>query len=125
MRKANAAGVRLRNKLNELFESRDWAWAAYGDFSMVRVVPDYRGPRPSTTAGVNDGLVPFDGDVNRLDGPKNMKQFHALRQAMLLNGVDWWGFAGMMSCEHTDAVINHTVAAFEASLEMLRAEAMA
>ena len=29
-----------------------------------------------------------------------------MRQAMLLNGVDWWGFAGMTSCEHTDDVID-------------------
>ena len=42
----------------------------------------------------------------------------------LLNGVDWWGFAGMTSCEHTDAVIEHTVSAFEASVEMLRAEGL-
>ena len=61
---------------------------------MVRVVPDYRGERPRTDAGDNDGLVPYGGDVNALDGPKNMKQVHAMRQAMLLNGVDWWGFAG-------------------------------
>ena len=120
--KANAAARRLRNKLNELFEAREWPWVAYGDFSMVRVMPGYRGARPSTTTGVNDCFVPFDGDVNRLDGPKNMKQYHAMRQAMLLNGVDWWGFAGMTSCAHTDAVIDHTLTAFEASIEMLTAE---
>ncbi|MCS6867027.1 MAG: aminotransferase class III-fold pyridoxal phosphate-dependent enzyme [Gemmataceae bacterium] len=119
---ANAAGTRLRNKLNELFESRDWPWIAYGDFSMIRVLPGYRGPRPSTTAGVNDGFIPYNGDINQLDGPKNSQQIHALRQAMLLQGVDWWGFAGMTSCEHTDAVIDHTVAAFEASIELLIAE---
>ncbi len=122
--KANAAATRLRNSLNAIFEAKGYSWVAYGDFSMVRVVPGYHGERPSTTAGVNDGLVPFDGDVNRLDGPKNMKQFYALRQAMLLNGVDWWGFAGMTSSEHTDAVIDHTVAAFDASLDMLGAEGL-
>ena len=122
--KANAAARRLRNKLNELFEAREWPWVAYGDFSMVRVVPGYRGERPSTTAGDHNCLVPFDGDVNKLDGPKNMKTYHAMRQAMLLNGVDWWGFAGMTSCAHTDAVIDHTLAAFEASVEMLTAEGL-
>src|SRR5436190_2552182 len=39
--RANAAATRLRNKLNGLFEARDWPWVAYGDFSMVRVVPGY------------------------------------------------------------------------------------
>jgi glutamate-1-semialdehyde 2,1-aminomutase len=43
---------------------------------------------------------------------------------MLLNGVDWWGFAGMTSSEHTDDVIDHTVTAFEQSIEMLRAEGL-
>ena len=43
---------------------------------------------------------------------------------MLLNGVDWWGLAGMTSCEHTDDVIDHTVKAFEASVEALAAEGM-
>ncbi|MBN9118463.1 MAG: aminotransferase class III-fold pyridoxal phosphate-dependent enzyme [Planctomycetes bacterium] len=122
--RANAAGRRLRNKLNELFEARDWPWVAYGDFSMVRVVPNYRGDRPSTNAGDYNCLVPFDGDVNKLDGPKSMKQVYGLRQAMLLNGVDWWGLAGMTSCEHTDAVVDHTVGAFEASIEMLTAEGL-
>ncbi len=123
--RANRAATRLRNKLNELFAAREWPWVAYGDFSMVRVLPGYTGPRPSTAAGVNDGLVPFDGDVNKLDGSKNMKLYHAMRQAMLLNGVDWWGFAGMTCCDHTDAVVDHTVAAFEASLEALTAEGLA
>jgi glutamate-1-semialdehyde 2,1-aminomutase len=121
---ANAAAVRLRNKLNALFEAREWPWVAYGDFSMVRVVPGYAGERPSTSAGLNDGLIPFGNDVNKLDGPKNMKQFYGLRQAMLLGGVDWWGFAGMTSCEHTDAVIDHTIGAFEQALEMLGAEGL-
>lgn len=122
--KANAAGRRLRNKLNELFEARDWPIVSYGDFSMVRVVTNYSGERPSTDAGDNDGLVPYGGDVNTLDGPKNMKQVFALRQAMLLNGVDWWGIAGMTSCEHTDDVIDHTVRAFEASVEAVMAEGL-
>jgi glutamate-1-semialdehyde 2,1-aminomutase len=89
---------------------------------MVRVVTNYQGERPSTNAGDNDGLIPYGGDLNALDGPKNMKQVYALRQAMLLNGVDWWGLAGMTSCEHDDAVIDHTVRAFEASVELLQAE---
>ena len=123
-RKATAAAVRLRNGLNELFESRDWPLVAYGDFSMVRIVPEYTGPRPSSNAGANDGFIPYSGDLNALDGPKNMKQLFAMRQAMLLNGVELWGFAGMTSCEHNDAVIDATVRAVEVSVEMLRAEEM-
>ena len=124
-RKANAAARRLRNGLNELFEGRGWPWVAYGDFSMVRVVPNYHGERPRTDAGDTDGLIPHGGDLNALDGPKNMRPVHAMRQAMLLNGVDLWGFAGMTSCEHADADIDATVRAVEAAYEMLSAEGLA
>lgn len=123
-RKANEAGRALRNGLNEMFEARNWPWVSYGDFSMVRVVPNYTGERPKPSAD-NDGLVPYGGDLNALDGPKNMKLVYALRQAMFLNGVDWWGLAGMTSCEHTHDVIAHTIKAFEASLETLTAEGLA
>lgn len=124
-RKANAAAARLRNGLNALFADRSWPMVAYGDFSMVRVLFGYDGPRPSLDAGVNDGLVPLGGDLTALDGPKNTKQMHAIRQAMLLNGVDWWGYGGMTSCEHTDGVIDHTVAAFAAAVEDVQAEGLA
>jgi glutamate-1-semialdehyde 2,1-aminomutase len=124
-RRANAAACRLRNRLNELFEARGWPWVAYGDFSMVRILTGYTGRRPRTDAGVNDGLVPYSGDLTALDGPKNMKQLYAMRQAMLLHGVDLWGFGGMTSCEHTDADIDATVAAVEAAYELLAAERLA
>jgi glutamate-1-semialdehyde 2,1-aminomutase len=124
-KKATAAACRLRNRLNELFQARDWPMAAYGDFSMVKVLLGYRGPRPATNAGENDGLIPYGGDLNALDGPKNAKQISAVRQAMLLNGVDFWGLAAMTCCEHTDAVIDDTVRAVEASIEMLQAEGLA
>jgi glutamate-1-semialdehyde 2,1-aminomutase len=123
-RLANEAGRTLRNELNALFEARNWPWVAYGDFSMVRVVPNYTGERPQLATGDTDGFVPFGGDVSALDGPKDMKLVFALRQAMLLNGVDWWGMAGMTSCEHTPDVVKATVRAFEASVEAVAAEGL-
>jgi glutamate-1-semialdehyde 2,1-aminomutase len=123
-KQANAAGRLLRNELNELFEARNWPWVAYGDFSMVRVVPNYTDERPSTSSGDNDCLVPFGGEVNALDGPKNMKLVYGLRQAMLLNDVDWWGLAGMTTCEHSTGVIIHTAKAFEAAVEAVTAEGL-
>jgi glutamate-1-semialdehyde 2,1-aminomutase len=124
-KKANEAARLLRNKLNELFAARGWPWVAYGDFSMVRVVPGYRGDRPRTDAGDNGGLVPYGGDLNALDGPKNVKQVYAMRQGMLLNGVDWWGHGGMTSCEHTAADVDRTVKAVEATVGLLAAEGLA
>ena len=121
-RLATAAAVRLRNGLNALFAKRGWPMAAYGDFSMLRIVTDYTGPKPKLDAGANDGLIPYDGDLDALDGPKNAKQLYTMRQAMLLHGVDLWGFAGMTSCEHTDAIVDDTIRAVEASVEAILKE---
>ena len=119
--RANEAARTLRNKLNRMFAANNFPWVAYGDFSMVRVIPNFTGERPGDS-GDNDGFIPFGNDVNALDGPKNMRQVYAMRQGMLLNGVDWWGFAGMTSCEHTAADVDKTVAAMEATLGMMTAE---
>lgn len=123
-RKANAAAARLRNGLNRLFTERGWPLLAYGDFSMMRIATGYTGPRPAADAGDNDGPIPFGGDLLQLDGPKNMKSIHAMRHAMLLNGVDLWGFAGITSCEHNDAVIDDTIRAVETAVGMLKAESL-
>src|SRR5205823_6537138 len=45
-RRANEAGRRLRQKLNELFAHRGSRWVAYGEFSGFRMLANYQGPRP-------------------------------------------------------------------------------
>ena len=117
--KANAIARYLRNGLNELFAGRNSPWIAYGDFSMVRVVPNYTGPRATVATTDNDGFVPLNGDVNALDGPKNMKHMHAVRQGMLLNGVDFWGYAGLTSGTHSVEDADKTIRAFAATLELM------
>jgi len=124
-RLANLAGLTLRNQLNEMFAANNWPWIAYGDFSMIRALPNFSGERPKPATTEIDGFIPFNNDVNVLDGPRNMKQVYALRQGMLLHGVDWWGFAGMTSCEHTSADVAKTVRAMEQSLALMHAEGLA
>ena len=123
-RRANEAARSLRNKLNALFVAKGWPWVAYGDFSMVRVLSNYHGERPRADAGDNDALIPHGGDVNVLDGPKNAKQVYAMRQGMLLHGVDWWGTAGMTSCEHSPADVEKTVRAMETTIGLMAAEGL-
>lgn len=123
-RRANEASRRLRNGLNAMFAANNWPWIAYGDFSTVRVLPDYHGERPQAEAEGEFGFVPYDGDVNQLDGPKNGKLVQGLRQGMLLNGVDWWSLGGLTSCEHTDADVDQTVVAMERAVAALRAEGL-
>lgn len=119
---ANRIGRDIRNKLNAMFEARKWPWVSYTDFSFWRVLPNYTGPRPKTDAGDNDGLIPYDGDINQLDGVKNTKLVHAFRMGMLLNGVDLPGIAGFTTAAHTDEDVAKTVKAVEKTVEMLQAD---
>ncbi len=118
---ANRAGRELRNRLNSLFEQKNWPWVAYGDFSTLRVLPGYTGPRPRTDAGDHDGLVPYHGDLNRLDGVKDGHLVTTFRQGMLLNGVDCPGLGFWLSrCHADEAVLTRTVAAVEATVGELQ-----
>jgi len=114
--KSNESGRRLRNGLNAMFAANKFPWIAYGDFSMVKVLPNYHGERPKPSAADDDGFVPHNGNVNALDGPKDVNLYYSLRQAMLLEGVDFWGFAGMTSAEHSEADIAKTVRAMEKAI---------
>src|SRR5207237_665078 len=96
-RRANDAGRQLRRRLNEAFASRGLDWVAYGEFSGLKLLPGYRGPRPA-----GDDFVPYDGDPARLEGAKKAGQVHAFRQAMLLHGVDLPGLGGMTTAAHTE-----------------------
>ena len=122
---ANESARMLRNQINARFNAMGAAWLAYCDFSMVRVLPNYTGPRPLPEMADNEAPVPFGGDVNRLDGPKNAKQVHGLRQAMLLQGIDWWGTAAMTSCVHSTADVSVTSGAMQTAVEWLAAEGLA
>ncbi|MGL6075361.1 MAG: aspartate aminotransferase family protein [Fimbriiglobus sp.] len=121
---ANESARMLRNQINARFNASGAKWIAYGDFSMVRVVPSYTGPRPAPEMTDHDGLIPFDNAVAVLDGPKNMKQVHGLRQAMFLQGIDWWGFAAMTSSQHNTADVSITSAAMQTAIDWLTAEGL-
>jgi glutamate-1-semialdehyde 2,1-aminomutase len=112
--KANRMAALLRQKLNALFADRDLPWTAYGDFSLVHLLPDYHGPRPTA-----DDFIPLDGTVDQLDGPRDMKVISTFRQAMLLNGVDLPGKGMFLTAEHTEADIDKTVTAVAAAVEMI------
>ena len=101
-------------RLNALFEERDADWIAYGEFSMFRLLPRYRGPRPD-----DDAFIPCDGDLNKLDGPRDARLTSALRMGMLLNGVDLFGLAGMTTAAHTEEDVERTVAAVAGTLDLL------
>jgi glutamate-1-semialdehyde 2,1-aminomutase len=112
--KANRTATLLRKKLNDLFAERDLPWAAYGDFSLVHLFPNYQGPRPT-----GDDFLPQPGTVEQLDGPKDPKWRSTFRQAMLLNGVDLPGTGMFLTAEHTEIDVEKTVASVAAAIEMI------
>ncbi len=114
---ANRMGAMLRQQLNRLFQQTGADLIAYGDFSMVHILPEYAGP-----AADSDDFIPYDGDYLKLDCPRKAGFKHAFRAALLLNGVDWFGWGGLTSAAHTEADIAKTVEGFAGAIELLRAD---
>jgi glutamate-1-semialdehyde 2,1-aminomutase len=113
-RTANEQARQLRGKLNQLFARRNAPCVAYGEFSMIHILPNYDGPRPTT-----DDFIPCGGDYRKLDADQPASLKHALRTSLLLGGVDWFGWSGMTSAAHTADDIDQTVHAFDQALTLL------
>ena len=112
--RANELACDLRGRLNQLFAQRNAPWVAYGEFSMIHILPNYEGPRPTS-----DEVIPCGGDYRKLDAEQPAALKHAFRAALLLNGVDWFGWSGMTSAAHTTEDIDQTVGAFDRALALL------
>ena len=119
-RHANDVAAKLRRRLNELFTSKQTDWLAYGEFSTIRILTDYAGPRPD-----RDDFIPYDNDYRKLDVEPSKPFSHAFRTALLLHGVDFFGWGGLTSAAHTDDDVEKTVAAFDHALDLLRRERLA
>lgn len=114
---ANSIAARMRSALNEVFEQKGLNWVAYGDFSAVKILPEYDGPRPE-----DDEFIPYDNDPEKLDRAFNPKLLHAYRRALLLGGVDFMGWSAMTSGAHTNDDVDRTIAAFSSAIDLLRAD---
>jgi glutamate-1-semialdehyde 2,1-aminomutase len=114
-RRANEMARLLRQKLNTLLAERGVDWICYGEFSGFRLLPGYQGPRPD-----RDDFVPYQGALEKLDGPRNPRLSQAFRRGMLLHGVDLPGLGGMTSAAHREADVEQTVAAVAGTLDYLQ-----
>jgi glutamate-1-semialdehyde 2,1-aminomutase len=115
--RANESGLKLREAFNNLFRAKSVDWVAYGEFSMVTVLPGYTGPRPTS-----DDFIPYDNDYVRLDRKIDPALTHAFRRSLLLEGVDFFGWRAMLSSEHTEDDIEQTVVAMSGTIDRLRAD---
>lgn len=116
--RANETARLLRRKLNELFAQCGTDWLVYGEFSALKFLPGYEGPRPDS-----DDFIPYGGNFQRLNVAKNKQLFFQFRCGLLLNGVDLPGSHCMTTAAHTEEDVNRTVEAVGKTLEMLQAEA--
>ena len=119
IRTANAQAAKLRHGLNEILAREKVAWKIYGEHSDWKIFFNAEAPP-------RDGADQSVADVEwrRLDG-KNPERSRALRQALILHGVDFNGARALVSTCHTDAVIEETLAAFDTAIRTLREEGVA
>lgn len=113
-RRANESAKQLRIRLNELFVHKSYPWAAYGEFSMIHILPNYDGPPPS-----GDNFIPYGGEFHKLDVEQPAALKHAFRAGLLTHGVDWFGFSGMTSSVHSEQDLTETVQAFDKTIGSL------
>lgn len=114
-RKSNESAAALRLELNRVFAEKSSKLVAYGDFSAIKIHPEFEGTHPTT-----DDAIPFDSNWRVLDRKFDGPLGHAFRCALLLGGVDWFGWGGSTSLAHTDADINQTNEAFASAIDLLR-----
>jgi len=115
--KANDYAARLRDALNAVLADEGVDWLVHGTFSGFHVFtnPDHLS---LTQADVEAGR--YDHTVLK-NNPKPLVT--KLRLAMLLHGVELFGWpGGPTSAVHTDDDLNQTADAFRAALKMLREE---
>ena len=109
---ANQAGEQLRMGLRDCLERRGVAGAVLGEFSVFQIL---------LGEGMDEAVA--STDVQRLMAGRGA--VNTLRKAMLLNGVDLMRSGGFTSIVHGDAELNHTINAFDQSLQALQSEGLA
>jgi glutamate-1-semialdehyde 2,1-aminomutase len=116
--RANDTAAGLRARMNEVLAEEGVAWAVYGAHSMFHIFTNPAG-RSLQPTRFDAGTV--QADLLKTDKREDM--LNKLRVAMLLNGVDLQGWrGGVVSAAHGDAEVEHTLAAWRASLRLLRDE---
>jgi glutamate-1-semialdehyde 2,1-aminomutase len=105
-----AAGM-LRDELNMVWRRFGIPGCVYGDASILNysLEPDLCTP---PTPGV--------GDHRRLQVMAEPDAYHALRCALILNGIDICPLHGWASAVHTDADVADTVRGFEKALVLMQ-----
>jgi glutamate-1-semialdehyde aminotransferase len=119
IRAADAQAAKLRHAMNEVLAREKVAWRVYGEHSDWKLFFDAEAPpRDGDDQSVRD--VPW----KRLDA-RHPAQSRGLRQALILNGVDFNGSRALVSPAHTDDILAETVTAFGAAVGAMKEEGLA
>ena len=119
IRSANRQAARLRHGLSEILAREGVAWKVYGDHSDFKI---FFGADAPPRDGSDQSVA--DVDWRRLDA-RDAARSRALRQALIVNGVDFNGARALVGTCHTDSVVDETLTAFEAAVRAMKAEGLA
>ena len=118
-KEVNAQAQKLRAGMNEILAQEAVAWKVYGEYSDWKIFFDADAPPRDGADQDVSGI-----DWRRLDS-KNAQKSRALRQALILHGVDFNGARALVGTCHTDDVIEETLAAFRAGVQTMKEEGIA
>jgi len=118
IRLANRQAAELRSGMNEILAREKVAWKIYGRHSDWKVFFGADAPPRDGADQSVEGV-----DWRRLD-QKHPEESRALRQALILNGVDFNGARALVGTCHTGPVIEETLAAFRAAVRTLKEEGL-
>ena len=114
IRFANAQAAKLRHGMNEILAREKVAWKVYGEHSDWKIFFGADAPPRDGDDQAVDGI-----DWKRLDA-KDAARSRALRQALILNGVDFNGARALVGTCHTDAILDDTLAGFARAVRLMR-----
>ncbi|WP_169747821.1 aspartate aminotransferase family protein [Pseudonocardia acaciae] len=113
--RATDRAATLRDGINDAFERHSVPGMAYGRSSILNI---FLGDPPGLLRGDSSHREEDGARLARGNGPLGA----LFRKAMLLEGVDLMGSRCFVSAAHSEADVEHTLRAVDASLERLKAE---
>jgi glutamate-1-semialdehyde 2,1-aminomutase len=119
IRSADQQAAKLRHGLNEILARERVAWKVYGDHSDWKI---FFGADAPPRDGADQSVERVDW--RRLDA-RDAARSRALRQALILHGVDFNGARALVSACHTDAIVDETLTAFTHAVRALKEEGLA
>jgi glutamate-1-semialdehyde 2,1-aminomutase len=119
IRFANRQAARLRHGMNEILARERVAWKVYGHHSDWKIFFDADAPPKDGADQAVDTI-----DWRRLDA-KDATPSKALRQALILNGVDFNGARALVGTCHTDDIIEATLEGFARAVRAMKDEGVA